>query len=903
MTKLRCFIILLCTCACCSVSNSQASSKNAAKLRNAFFSIFAAHSNSFSDELTESDGVTNVDLLFVMDNSGSISRDDFSKQKSFVALTIDHALTIGCRCSVRVAVITFSTSSQTTIEFDFDDISVYSTPRANLKSAVDSIPYIGGESRNIKGALALAHSLINDASKGARSGADKVVFVVTNGGSTEGGNPETAADVLKESDKATVFVMGPANFRFASDQRELINIATPKNGDREYVLAVDDFNDMRNIAHEFGPKARCNLIDMANNRREDWMSIIEGFKILKKNGVINELAALHSDGFDQGAHRDPGLFPWHRAFLTMLERAIQIARNDDALRLPYWNWAGEKINDSKIWIPLGGAQNGDPPDYCVNTGHFNKSEWHSDPSECIQRNMIGSEQASQSQLDEDQKLSLYTKFRPPTESKHNNLHGAVGGDMASTKSPRDPVFYFHHCFLDRLWYDWQKRHGDGPNNYPSFEGKYTLNSTMKYLSLTYPETTTPLLPQPTWNRPINLLKVTALGYTYDERKSLLQQNGQPPTFHPSATNLSSSQVLQTEANDIQCFFLSDLLSPAQMTECVRRRATPGVRFASGPNEFEGRIEVLTDGAWYSICDAGWSDTNAAVVCRQLGYSGGKAVDSPKYKYQYSSNLLTNFHCRGTESLLQDCSYSKVTPVQSFSYNNWARSFRRNGYCSNYAYAQVQCSPSVRLSTSGRSNGYLQVYNPTQKTWGVVCGANSWGNRQRSTACEAAGYGPSLPRSYRRSGPSLQPLQAANPSCLTSYKKEIDCSTGVQWGRFYCTNPSDRFYVSCQKAVRLVGGSGKSEGRVEVYHSGVWGTVCGRSWEKFDGDVVCRQLGFYLGAETTAISYGPGSGIVWLDQVQCVGNEQSLDKCRHAGYGTNTCNHYEDAAVKCKTAIR
>ena len=126
----------------------------------------------------------------------------------------------------------------------------------------------------------------------------------------------------------------------------------------------------------------------------------------------------------------------------MLERAIQIARNDDALRLPYWNWAGEKINDSKIWIPLGGAQNGDPPDYCVNTGHFNKSEWHSDPSECIQRNMIGSEQASQSQLDEDQKLSLYTKFRPPTESKHNNLHGAVGGDMASTKSPRDPVFYF-----------------------------------------------------------------------------------------------------------------------------------------------------------------------------------------------------------------------------------------------------------------------------------------------------------------------------------------------------------------------------------------------------------------------------------------------------------------------------
>ena len=225
-----------------------------------------------------------------------------------------------------------------------------------------------------------------------------------------------------------------------------------------------------------------------------------------------------------------------------------------------------------------------------------------------------------------------------------------------------------------------------------------------------------------------------------------------------------------------------------------------------------------------------------------------------------------------------------------------------------------------MSTSGRSNGYLQVYNPTKKIWGAVCGANSWGNRQRSTACEAAGYGPSYPRSYRSSGVQLQPLQAAYPSCLTSYRKEIDCSTGVQWGRSYCTSRSDRFYVSCQKgkplissknkrktltfspsAVRLVGGSGRNGGRVEVYHNGVWGTVCGRWWGKSDGDVVCRQLGFSLGAETTAISYGPGSGIVWLDQVQCVGNEKSLDKCRHAGYGTSTCDHYQDAAVNCKTA--
>lgn len=45
-------------------------------------------------------------------------------------------------------------------------------------------------------------------------------------------------------------------------------------------------------------------------------------------------------------------------------------------------------------------------------------------------------------------------------------------------------------------------------------------------------------------------------------------------------------------------------------------------------------------------------------------------------------------------------------------------------------------------------------------------------------------------------------------------------------------------------VRLIGGSSSSEGRVEVFYSGVWGTVCDRQWDPRDGDVVCRQLGYH-----------------------------------------------------------
>ena len=45
-----------------------------------------------------------------------------------------------------------------------------------------------------------------------------------------------------------------------------------------------------------------------------------------------------------------------------------------------------------------------------------------------------------------------------------------------------------------------------------------------------------------------------------------------------------------------------------------------VRLTRGGSALEGRVEVCISNVWGTVCDNGWSSTDARVVCRQLGYS-------------------------------------------------------------------------------------------------------------------------------------------------------------------------------------------------------------------------------------------------------------------------------------------
>ena len=140
------------------------------------------------------------------------------------------------------------------------------------------------------------------------------------------------------------------------------------------------------------------------------------------------------------------------------------------------------------------------------------------------------------------------------------------------------------------------------------------------------------------------------------------------------------------------------------------------------------------------------------------------------------------------------------------------------------------------------------------------------------------------------------LQCPNGKCLTESQ--------VCDGKDDCGDKHDE--SACRQRpdlrLRLVGGRSRAEGRLEVKAFDYpWGGVCDDGFGLEEANVVCRQLGFPLGAKEALINshFGSGDGDILLDELSCQGNEDGLLQCQFSPWTEHDCSVKEWAGVVCK----
>uniref|UniRef100_A0A8C0JAF4 Soluble scavenger receptor cysteine-rich domain-containing protein SSC5D n=1 Tax=Chelonoidis abingdonii TaxID=106734 RepID=A0A8C0JAF4_CHEAB len=319
-------------------------------------------------------------------------------------------------------------------------------------------------------------------------------------------------------------------------------------------------------------------------------------------------------------------------------------------------------------------------------------------------------------------------------------------------------------------------------------------------------------------------------------------------------------------------------------------AVAQLRLVNGPSRCAGRVEVLHNQQWGTVCDDNWDLTEARVVCRELGC--GTALSAPRGSRfgQGTGHIwLHEVNCTGTEAALSECR---------------ARPWGEHN-CNHVEDAGVVCSGKPHLfchSGPSRCAGRVEVIHKQQ--WGTVCD-DGWNITDAGVVCRQLGCGTALSApGGARFGQGSGPIWLDEVNCAGTEAALSECRA-KPWGDHNCHHREDASVVCSGSGIsevaqlRLVNGPSRCAGRVEVLHHQLWGTVCDDSWDLIDAGIVCKQLGCGIALSAPGAGrFGRGSDPIWLDDVQCTGTEIGLSECRARPWGNNNCHHGEDAGVIC-----
>jgi hypothetical protein len=212
-------------------------------------------------------------------------------------------------------------------------------------------------------------------------------------------------------------------------------------------------------------------------------TIKKGKKYMKKGtktmSIWNFQAALHGEVSDQKkinvdfrkcSHRKRSFLSWHRMYLYYFERIMHSYMPAGSnLGLPYWDSQSsgkipefarvKTLSNGKINPLYNSTRNSS----IANGGYFPEFDH-------IENSFENSE--IYKEIENAMSLTEFYSFQQELEKPHSSIHEAVGGNLYSLASPKDPLFWMHHANIDRLWEKWLAKKGGRCNPTEEADSKW-----------------------------------------------------------------------------------------------------------------------------------------------------------------------------------------------------------------------------------------------------------------------------------------------------------------------------------------------------------------------------------------------------------------------------------------------